>query len=377
MIDCKGVIFSPEPARNFGNLVSNRPDYMLPFGCRYRVIDFSLSNMANYNLSDVMLYAGHNIRSTLDHVGDGSNWEMNRRDRGLVINPIAYLEGSTRVSEIESYFKSLDYYEYSKQEHIYIENPMIIAKVDLKKSYDEFIEKDYDVMFLYKEVHDEMGYYNGLRNLILDPETGAFKNVGYYLGTDPDVNLLIGRLFIKKKVFLHIIKHSIENGAANTLLQGILNHKNRLKIGALKVDCEIEPIFDVYSYYRANMHLLQPKIYDEIFYQGGMVYTKSKNEPSTIYRDTAKPMRSLVANGCIIAGQVENSIIFRGVKIGKNAIVRNCIINQGSVIKDNAVCVNVITDKYAVIDEGITLAGAMTHPLLIRKNEVIENKNYF
>lgn len=377
MKNCNGVIFSPEQDRDFGDLVSDRPNYMLPFGCRYRIIDFALSNMTNYNLSDVLLYAGSNIRSTLDHVGDGSNWEMNRRDRGLVINPVTFNEGSNIISEIETYFKSISYYEHSEQEHIYIENPMVIAKVNLKDAYDAFVDNDYDVMVLYKPVHDEMGYYNGMRKLILDHENGHFINVGYFLGTDPAVNLLIGRMFIKREVFLHIVKHSVENGSAATLLQGILNHKNRLKIGAYQVQCEIEPIFDVDSYYRANMHLLNPEIYDEIFYQGGMVYTKSKDEPSTIYRDSSKPIHSLVANGCIIAGQVENSIIFRGVQIGKNAIVRNCIINQGTIIRENAVCVNVITDKYAMIEEGVTIAGAVTHPFLVGKDEIISNKDSF
>lgn len=377
MKNCSGVIFSPEQDQNFGELVSDRPNYMLPFGCRYRIIDFALSNMANYNLSDVLLYAGSNIRSTLDHVGDGSNWEMNRRDRGLVINPVSYSRGFNTVSEIESYFQSISYYEHSEQEHIYIENPMVIAKINLKDAYDTFVQNDDDVMLLYKGMVDEMGYLNGMRKLILDKDDGHFINVGYYLGTDPNVDLLIGRMFIKREVFIQLVKHSVENGTAVTLLQAILNHKNRLKVGTYPVRCEIEPIFDVDSYYRANMHLLNPEVYDEIFYQGGMVYTKSKDEPSTIYRNSSKPVHSLVANGCMIAGQVENSIIFRGVQIGKNAIVRNCIINQETIIKDNAVCVNVITDKYAVIEEGVTIAGAFTHPFLVGKDEVIRNRDSF
>lgn len=104
-----------------------------------------------------------------------------------------------------------------------------------------------------------------------------------------------------------------------------------------------------------------------------MVYTKSKDEPSTLYAETAKMSNSLVANGCIIEGEVENSVLFRGVHIHKNAIIRNCIINQGTEIEENAVCVNTITDKNALIESGVTVAGSSNNPYVIGKNQVINN----
>lgn len=371
MRKCTGIILSNQIDNSYGNLSKSRPDYMLPFGGRYRIIDFSLSGMSNLNLSNVMLYAGKNVRSTLDHVGNGNNWELNRRNNGLLINPPSFNTATNRRSEIMTYFDSLQFYEESDSQHIYIEDPMAIAKANLTEAYNVFKNNDYDVLLIYKKVKDEEGIYIGKNKLILD-SSGNVLNVGINLGTEESFDLYMGRLFIKKKVFIDIIKNSVETGTAQTLLQGIVNNISRLKIGTLSVDCHVELISDIVSYYRANMNLLKPEIYEEMFYKGGLVYTKSKDEPSALYKDGCKVSNSLIANGAIIEGQVENSIVFRGVHVGKNSIVRDCILIQKSEISENAIFINAIADKYSIIEEGVQIMGAKSSPYVVAKNEVVK-----
>lgn len=370
MKNCTGIIISTDLKNNYGGLSKSRPDYMLPFGSRYRLIDFALSNMSNYNLAHVMLYAGSNVRSTLDHIGDGKSWEMNRRNNGLMINPPAFSEWTRQQSAIQTYFDSLTYYEQADQDNIYIKNPMTITKVNLNHAYDEFIDHNYDVMLLYKRSEDSTGKYNGMTKIIMNSD-GKFLNIGMNLGTQPHVDLYIGDLFIKKNVFMDLVKDSMEKSNATNLIQAISAHKNRLDIGLMEIDSHIEIIHDLVSYYEANMNLLNREIYQEIFYKGGMVYTKSKDEPSTVYRTGARVSNSLVANGCKIQGQVENCIVFRGVEIEKGAIVRNSILNQGTVVKADSVMVNCITDKYATIESGVTIMGSTSAPYVVGKNQVI------
>lgn len=372
MRNCSGIILSSGNEKDFGPLVENRPDYMIPFGGRYRIIDFCLSNMANFNVSHVMLYAGSNIRSTIDHISDGSDWELNRRSNGLLINPRFQNPQTGKHSNIHTYFDSLPFYEKKAHDNLYIEDPMAISKVNLQRAYHAFLEGDYDILILYSEENDEDGRYNGMNKLILD-ENGRLINIGYNLGTNPNIELQIGRYFIKNKVFINLIKDAVEKGNATTLIQAVLNNKNRLKIGTYKVESRLFFIHDIDSYYHANMSLLNADVYNEIFNNNGMVYTKSKDEPSTLYSESARMSNSLVANGCIIEGEVENSVLFRGVHIHKNAIIRNCIINQGTEIEENAVCVNTITDKNAVVGTGVTVAGSSNNPYVIGKGQVINN----
>lgn len=372
MKNCIGIINSSQVTSNeYKSLSKARPDYMLPFGGRYRVIDFALSNMSNNNLSKVILYSGKHIRSTLDHIGDGKNWELNRRSNGLTINPPAYDLSSGTNSEIQTYFDSMPFFEFSTQEYIYIDNPMYIVKPNLRQAFDQFEQGDYDVMLFYDEVEDPRGTYINMNKLILDG-SGNLVNVGINLGTETAINLYIGNIFMKKKVFIDIVKDGIEKGNAHTMIQAIMNNKSRLKIGTYKIEGHIEVIHDLLTYYRANMNLLDSSIYEELFYKGGMVYTKSKDEPSTLYREGSRVSNSLVANGCIIEGQVENSIIFRGVHVAKNAIVKNSVLIQKTKIEEDAVVVNTITDKYAIVRKGVSLVGSTQNPFVVEKSQIVE-----
>lgn len=370
MRNCAGIIISAQQGNRYGTLSETRPDYMLPFGGRYRVIDFALSNMANYDLSNVMLYAGKNVRSTLDHIADGKNWGLNRRNNGLLINPPSFDELRRQNSEILTYFDSLKHFEAMECEHIYIENPMYMAKVNINEAYHQFMDGDYDVLLPFKTVNDLEARYYGMHKLILD-NNGQLINIGINLGTETMFNLFLSRVFIKAKVFIDLIKDAIEKGNAQTIVHAILNNKNRLKIGAYEVKSHVEVIRDTATYYQANMNLLDHEVYREMFYKGGMVYTKSKDEPSALYKETANARNSLIANGCMIEGQVENSIIFRGVHIHKNAIVRNCILFQKTEIGENAVLINAITDKYSRIGAEVTLVGSSSNPYVVAKNELI------
>ncbi len=365
-----GIINSVDSRVNrFESLTNKRPDYMLPYGARYRIIDFTLSNISNYNLSNVMLFGGRNIRSTLDHIGNGKSWELNRRNHGLSINPPSYDIGVELLSEIKSYYNAIDLIFTAKQENIYVSDPMTIAKINIDEAYEEFLEKDYDIMFVYKNLNDSDMKFLNTRKLILDGD--KVVSVGENLGTEVNFNMFINNLFIKKSVFIELISKSIEHGNANTLVDAIELNRNEYKIGAYKTDVFVEMIRDAASYYQANLNLLKPEIYEEVFYTGGMILTKSKDEPSTLYKSYSKVGNSLVANGCIIEGHVENSIIFRGVNIGKNTIIKNSVLIQQSEVGDDAVVINSILDKYATIDDGVSIMGTGGNPYIVAKNERI------
>ncbi|WP_071705505.1 glucose-1-phosphate adenylyltransferase subunit GlgD [Murdochiella vaginalis] len=373
MKDCLGIIYSRYDGthgyRDFGRLSENRPDYMIPFGGRYRIIDFALSSLSNYSLSRVILYGGNNIRSTLDHVGDGKNWELNRRNNGLFINPPSR-NWDQHPSIIQTYYDSITFFEESTASNIHVMNPMMITKADLDEAYDRFLESGDDVLLFYKNIEDRGGVYTNMSKLILDDQ-GNFVNMGINLGTNEAFPLYLERMFIKRTVFVELVKRSLERGSATTLVEAVDKERKRLKIGVYEVSAPVLVINDIYSYFQASMSLLDQDLYQEIFFRDNMVYTKSKDEPSTMYASSANVRNSLVANGCIVEGQVENSILSRGVHVHKDAIVRNSILNEKTVVGPNAVVVNTITDKQAVIEEGVTLAGAYSHPFVVGKKEVI------
>ena len=136
----------------------------------------------------------------------------------------------------------------------------------------------------------------------------------------------------------------------------------------------MEDIKDIESYYRANMNLLNSHLFYKSFFEGGAIYTKAKDEPPTLYTDDSLVENSLIGNGCIIEGNVENSIIFRGVEIEKGAIVRDSIVMQKSKIKKDAVVINSILDKFTLIGENINIIGTKSNPYLVGKNVEIRKE---
>src|SRR5699024_3656304 len=179
----------------------------------------------------------------------------------------------------------------------------------------------------------------------------------------------------KKEAFLKILRNAMQDNSSSSMLQAIFAYPGDLNIDFYRQEKEFEIIKDINSFYEVNMRLLNQDTFDKLFYDDGLVYTKSKDEPSTSYTKDAKVRNSLIANGGIIEGVVENSIVFRGAKIGKGAIIRNSIIFQDSIIEDGAILNFVITDKGTQIGHDVRLFGNRNHPYVTGKNEKLEQRS--
>lgn len=358
---------------NYGQLCKFRADYMLPFGGRYRIIDFALSNLANHDVNRVILFAGSKLRSTLDHVGNGKSWELNRRSGGLMINPVG-LDGKKIRSEVETYYDAIVYFLENDFDYVYIKNPMYIIKEDISDAVEKMSEEDLDCLILSNKTLDKDGEYLN-QAIINSNEEGKPTDVGLNLGITDEVDLFLGSIVMKKEAFLKVLRNAMQDNSSNSMLSAIFSYPGELNIDFYRQDKAFEIIKDINSFYEVNMRLLNQETFDKLFYDDGLVYTKSKDEPSTSYTKDAKVRNSLIANGGIIEGEVENSIVFRGAKIGKGAIIRNSIIFQDSVIGDGAILNFVITDKGTEVGHDVRIFGNRNHPYVTGKNEKLEQRS--
>lgn len=356
---------------DFGPLTAIRSPYMLPFGCRYRLIDFALSTVTNNDIDNVALYADGMLRSTIGHIGNGKPWDLNRRFGGLSFFPAVFSKRFNRSDEMVNFYDSLGFFEESKEEHVFFIDPMVITKIDVREVYLEHLKADADVTLIYKKVEDKEGKYLNYDKMTLN-EDGSIKNIGVNLGTQDTFNLYTGMGFVRKSVFIEMVKNSMENDDTNSLKASILKMKDECRIQPYEYKGRVVVIRDINSYMDANMALLDRDNYNEIFHVNGTILTKSKDEPSTMYYQNARVESSLLANGCVVDGSVVQSIIFRGVQIGKNAIIKNSIIMEGAVIEKDAVVINCILDRDTVVKEGVSLVGSPTMPYTIGKSQVIK-----
>lgn len=368
--ECLGIISFEDIGSKFGVLCRNKPVYMLPFAGRYRLVDFTLSNMINHGVLTIAVFTGKKIRSILNHLGDGKPWDLNRKTSGLSIFPPLFDEEKRRSCDVYQYYTTKDFFTNSKAKYVIIANPNILSKVNLTEVFGYFLNTGADITVVYKKQDNSNNDYINADSLIIDDD-GRFVNIGVNLGSKPEFNLFMHMILIKKEIFLEIIRAGMETGGDLHFKQAMMNYRNRYDINSYEFKGHIEYIRGIKSYYDANMNLLNRKIFNELFLKGGTVLTRSEDEPSTFYATKSRVRNSLVANGCIIKGEVENSILFREVKVGKDAIIRNSILMQGAVVKENAVLVNTILNKYVTVEEGVNIMGAEGNPYTVEEDLVV------
>ncbi|WP_297812624.1 glucose-1-phosphate adenylyltransferase subunit GlgD [uncultured Finegoldia sp.] len=370
MQNCIGIIYGGKSGKNFGYLTDSRPEYMLPYGARYRIIDIALSNFANNEFSNVVLYGGKIMRSTLDHLGNGESYELNRRRNGLVIFPPTFENAG---KEIFAYNETRDFYLRSSEEDLYFCDPMVIFREDFTESHKRFTEENLDILLFCKKMTNATGLFVGETRLNLDDD-GNLMSIGTNQGIDDEFYMMTNIGYMKKTVFLELVHDSLKNSSSNELIDIIISNLDKLKVGVYMVDGYVEVIRNLTQFYNSNLKLLNFEFYKNVFFKNGLLLTKSKDEPSALYGESACVKNSLIANGVKINGKVENSIIFRGVEIEESAIVKNSVIFERSIIKKNAVVVNTISDKGVVIKENVTVVGNPNYPYELKKYAVLEDK---
>ncbi len=375
MKNCLGIINLSEVDNQFGILCQNRPTSMLPFGGRYRMIDFTLSNMVNSGITGIGVFTGNKVRSVMDHLGSGQSWDLDRKINGLFLftPTYDYTSVNQKVGDIELFYQNNSYIRYAKQENLLITKSYMLANIDYNEAYEAFVNSDADISIIYKKVSDIKNRFVGCDRINLDAD-GKFEGIGTNLGMDDHFNLSMEMYFIKKNVYFDLLFDSIEKGNANYLKQAILNNLSKYKVSTYEFKGYLACINNVRNYFDANMDILHPDISNELFFKHGQILTKVKDEPSTHYKKHARVKNSFVANGCQIDGFVENSIIFRGVKIEKGCIIRNSIIMQKANIDENVHLNYVVLDKRTTVNKGVTLIGDPSSPYIGGKKAVISKE---
>jgi len=176
---------------------------------------------------------------------------------------------------------------------------------------------------------------------------------------------------MKKALFLDIVNTCVSRGDCDYFKQAVHNIVDKLKVYGYEFKGYLACVNSIHSYYKTNMQLLNLDTSKELFFRNGLIYTKVKDEPPTKYAENARVTNSLVANGCIIDGQIENSIIFRSVKVRKGAVVKNSILMQNCLIEEDVHLINVILDKGVKVTRNKQLKGDESYPIVIEKKAII------
>ncbi|CAM3854940.1 glucose-1-phosphate adenylyltransferase subunit GlgD [Alkalicoccus chagannorensis] len=339
-----------------------------PFAGRYRLIDFTLSNMVKSGIEEVAVFTNHKYRSLMDHVGTGADWELARRHGGLFILPPDWND-PTDISrgDLRHFHNNRDYFHRSKADHVLISGSQFIANTSLDEAFSHHLHTDADVTLITVEVDEQLPEHMSQ----LRVEKGEDGKVLALTNDQTNGTLFTNVYIIKKEVLLRLVDQCIAFHKDHFFFHGVKENMDDLHMTSWNYDGFSLFVNSVESFYRHNINLLDPDAYQRLFFDNEYVRTKISNEPPVKYRTTADVKDTLLANGCVIDGSVENSVLFRGVKVKKGAVVKNSIIMQRCTIEDGVHLENVVLDKDVSISGGQTFIGSSEKPFVVAKRKTI------
>ncbi len=372
MANVVGLIFSNIHDKNVPELTKLRTMASVPFGCRYRLIDFTLSNMVHSGIEHVGVITHYNYQSLMDHLGSGKSWDLARRSGGIQILPpfitaFANPGSALYTTRLEALRNSISFISGCTEEYIVLSDCDVICNIDLGAMIDAHIASRADATMMIKKMY-LTGGVNGVYVTESDSDD-RLTSIKEFRERDGGFRDVCTNIWVMNRRFLESVVLDAEAHGYNAFIKDIIQRNlQTYNVNVYRHDGYFATIDSMQSYYMCSMDLLNEDVRHELFGNPGRpVFTKVRNSPPAVYSEGAAVHNSLIADGCVINGTVENSILFRGVRVGRNTHIKNCILMQDTIIGENCTLGAVITDKNAVVRDGRNLSGYETLPFYISK----------
>lgn len=375
MKDVMGIIYTSKDEYSLRELSSKRTVTAIPLAARYRLVDFLLSNFVNSGVRKVGVLMQGNYHSLMDHLGSGKEWDLHTRSNGLYILPPFHNEDGSNTYKgiLDALRANSDYLRRSSQSMVLIVGGNYVYNTvfdDMQKFHED---KDADITVMYTRFDPQTFEYSGSSH-----NDRTFVNVnkdGYVtdMEINPNVitypNVLMDVILIKRTLLMHLTDNAVARGNHNLYSDVLRNEieNGGLKVAAYEYKGYVRRVETIKSYFNLNMDLLNKDVRAELFGKNP-VYTKTRTDAPTRHLPGSKVTNSLVADGCVIEGEVDGCVLFRGVKVCKGAKLKNAIIMQDCYIGENTELENVILDKDVTILSECRLIGHKQYPVVMGKN---------
>lgn len=376
-MNAMGIVFSYGLEDNLKELTEKRAIASVPFGGRYRIVDFVLSNLVNSGISNVGIITQSNYQSLLDHLGSGKEWDLSRKRDGLFILPPFARAAPTANSPVafrgwlEALASVFTYIRRSKNKYVILTGCEHICNIDIEKVVERHAASGADITCVYRRA--DITAADSRHSVLYEvDDEGRIMDMLYRPAViNGQANVDMG-IFVMEKSFLETLVSEAAARNNYSLFKDVIQRRvGDYRIYGYRHDGYAAKVDTVKSYFRATMELLDPTVRADLFTAERPIYTKVRDEVPALYADTAEVSNSLLADGCVIEGSVENSVLFRGVRVESGARVSNSIIMQGSIIQKDVRLNYAIVDKDSVIREGRILMGYESHPVMIEKGVIV------
>ena len=371
-----GIIFPNSYDSLVPELVAERLMASIPFAGRYRMVDFVLSSMVNAGIDNISVIVRKNYHSLMDHLGSGREWDLTRKNGGLNIVP-PFAEKTVKVynGRVEALASILDFLKDQKEKYVIMSEANLAANFDFKAMLNAHIESGADVTLAYAQEEIPEGLikpFDVNKDLYytLDIEDGRVREIQINPEEPGIQNLSLNIYIIERELLISQISAAFVRGYVYFERDILAPQLDKLNVRGYKFGGYIARISSIKSYFDENMKLLDEENLDALF-DGNHIYTKIRDDNPTRYIKGAKAKNIMAADGCIIEGEVENSVLFRGVRVGKGAKVKNCVLMQDTVIEPGVNVEYIISDKNVTITADKEIKGTDSFPVYVAKYQVV------
>ncbi|MBQ9360382.1 MAG: glucose-1-phosphate adenylyltransferase subunit GlgD [Lachnospiraceae bacterium] len=348
-----------------------RPISAFSFLGRYRIVDFPVSNMSNSDIEHIQVYVSQNPRSLAEHLGTGRTYNINSK-RGKLQLLFNQDSKSNEIynTDIRAYADNMDQIELAHEQYVIITPGYMIFKEDYNQLLKDHIASGADVTILYHKVDNADKSFRNCRTVLLNRQKGL-KTLGWNDGSNPETNIFMDTYVMERELFIKLIRKAQKISSVFRLVDIINEENDDLDIRGIAHKGYFNAVTDFKSYFDANLELLDFNKAQDLFTNDWPIYTVTTDSCPVRYVKGSKVKNSVVANGCIIEGSIENSIIGRGVEIRKGASVKNCVILGHATIGEGVKLEGQVVDKWAKILNVKKIIAPLDNPGYVTRGDTL------
>ena len=374
-ISAAGIIFSSLNDNTLSRLTTDRTVAAIPFACRYRLVDFCLSNMVNANMSNIHIVANYNYRSLTEHIGSGKDWDLARREGGInIISPYQTAHSSHAKlfsTHMEALISMKEYIDEFKEDYVVLMDSDHVLNIDLESVVKEHERTGADITLVTHTIDKD--YTSKSPRIMVSSVAGKITDIAMgsvYSERNPELSL---NLFVMETNYLRRLIEEAQGYNLNSLTGLILKNFKTENYRTYKYNGFVASVSSFLDYYRYSMELATNEESRDLLLnkKSAPIYTRVHNSAPVVYKSGAKITGSMIADDCVIEGTVINSVLFRGVKVEKGAVVKNSVLFSGTTVAANANVNCIVTDKDVYVSSGVTLSGNNNMPFYVQKGRKV------
>ena len=374
-INAAGIIFSSLNDNTLSRLTSDRTVAAIPFACRYRLVDFCLSNMINANISNIHLVANYNYRSLTEHIGSGKDWDLARRSGGIhIISPYQTAHSSTAKlfsTHMEALISMKEYIDEFDEDYVILMDSDNVLNIDLEEVVKTHELTGAKITIVTQAIDED--YSSKHPRMMLSSVAGKVTDItmsSSYNVSNPELSLGI---FVMSTVYLRKLIEEAQGNNSHSLTNLMLKSYKTQNYRTYKHNGFVASVSSFLDYYKYSILLAKDtEARSSLLYQKeAPIFTRVHNSAPVVYKTGAKVEGSMIADECVIEGTVINSVLFRGVHVAKGAVVKDSVLFSGTYVGKNAQLNCIVTDKDVHVNDNVVLSGNENMPFYVQKGRKV------